>query len=1359
MTIEAKYNKKTLHQHILDRPDSYIGSVSKITETVDIYDEKTQKIIEKNITYSPGLIKIFDEVLVNAIDHSVRDKSMNYLMVNVDDKSISVLNNGEGIPIVKHKEYGIYVPELIFGNLLTSSNYDDNEKRTIGGRNGLGSKATNIYSLKFIVETVRDGVYYKQTFSENMTKKTEPIIKNVKNEDFTKIHFYPDLKRFGGLTTITEDIQAIIHKKTLDVIVNINRKIKIVFNKKAVKVKSVADYFNLYLQPEAKKVLEEWNYKYEGVDFHWVVGCAYSKIGYRAKSFVNGVNTVNGGKHVDAMVKNITTIITDKLKTKTNNISPNVIKERLFVLVKATVVNPSFSSQSKDVLTTPVKSFGSPIPVFSKGFIKNLLNLEILNDIKDYIEFKEKKDVEKAMNKPVKNIKHIKLIDADYAGTKKSNLCSLILTEGDSAKSFVVSGLSQADRKYYGVFPLKGKCISATTNVLLWDGNIKLANQLIVGDEIIGDDGTKRTILNLSKGVGYMYKVCQTNGNPYEVNEDHILTVCFPSHKKIKRIGNNWKTVYWCKDERKIKYTTFNSYYASQDFLNNIDDNNVIDIPIKEFISLENNHKFKGVRGKCINWKENKLSIDPFALGNLVGNGSLNRIPVNYIVNTFDIRIDVLFGITYIAGKFIHDNEIELVCNNHVFKDLEYLVNSLGFCIKSVDYGSYKVVSILLTRKTKGSLDIQLTNKKEYIGLEVDGNGRFLINDFTATHNCINVRDATNKQITGNEELKNIINILGLKIGTKYDENMTGLRYGSLVVLTDSDYDGYHIKGLIINIFHYFWPELLKMNFLKYIKTPIIKARKNNDVKSFYNEFEFKNFINNTTGTWKTKYYKGLGTSTKEEAIDIFSNKEKNTVQYIHDKNTTNNIELAFNKKYADARKVWINEYDKNSVILGKENKVSLTDFINKELIHFSVYDNIRSIPSICDGLKPSQRKVLYTCLNRPGNNDIKVAQLGAMVAEKTAYHHGEQSLFNTIINMAQEFVGSNNIPLLVPEGQFGTRLQNGADAAAPRYIFSRLAKSALDIFDKDDFDIIPYEYDDERQIEPTYYVPLIPMVLVNGAIGIGTGFSTTVYPYNPKEIIRNMMLILNKKTPYNLLPWFKGYKGRVDDQYIYGVYEKKTNSIVIREIPIGWSIDKYYSFLVETIHPMDEIYDVKNNCSDDVIQFDIIYKSNINNMGDDDIVKLFKLNRPYTTTNMYLFDVKGKLKKYTDPNDIIKDFVKIRLDYNLKRKLNILTKIKKDLLIYKNKMRFIQAIINNELIVFKKTKNVIINLLVKDKYDMIDSSYDYLLRMSIYNFTKEDIDLLEKKTNTLSEELKIVSKKTEKNMMIEDLEKIFTTL
>ena len=387
--------------------------------------------------------------------------------------------------------------------------------------------------------------------------------------------------------------------------------------------------------------------------------------------------------------------------------------------------------------------------------------------------------------------------------------------------------------------------------------------------------------------------------------------------------------------------------------------------------------------------------------------------------------------------------------------------------------------------------------------------------------------------------------IMGLQMGKKYitREDLQTLRYGSIMIMTDQDHDGSHIKGLLINFIHFFWPDLIMRHkeFLKEFITPIIKVTKKKDQGTeklpFFTIPEYERWAEdkireNTLRNYTIKYYKGLGTSTSLEAKEYFKAIESHRIRFFYrDAHDDDAIDLAFNKKKADNRKDWLSNYDPKIFVDHNLKDLRLLDFINRELIHFSNADNLRSIPSVIDGFKPGQRKILFACFKRKLKAEIKVAQLSGYVAEHSAYHHGEVSLSQTIVGMAQDFVGSNNLNLLKPIGQFGNRMMGGKEAASPRYIFTNLTSLARLVFHPNDNSVLNYQVEEGQRIEPDYYAPILPMCLINGAEGIGTGWSTSIPCYNPLEIADNIRKRLRNHA-YNfrrMIPWFRGFTGKIE--------------------------------------------------------------------------------------------------------------------------------------------------------------------------------------------------------------------------------------
>jgi DNA topoisomerase-2 len=1118
-TIEEKYQKLTQRQHILLRSGMYVGDVDRSCYNMWVYDDISNQIVKRDINYSPALYKIYDEVLVNCIDHytRLRDSDVEHkvtemkININPEDNTIVIHNNGMGIEIVKHADHNIHVAEMIFSNLLSSSNYNDDDQRIVGGTFGIGIKLTNIYSTEFTIETVDSDrkLKYKQTYSDNLSIINKPKITKSSAKPYTKITFKPDLARFGGMTQLDTDIISLFKKRVYDVSACTDNSVSVWFNGEKLSCKSFDKYVNLYIgiPSEVPRVYEVINDRWEVI----VTSSQDDKLD--SVSFVNGI-CCNYGKHVDNIVTKLSKRLLDMINTKkkgknkVDNIKQVHIKENMMVFIKCLIVNPEFSSQTKETLTTIPSKFGSTCE-FSDKFIENIYKkTDIVSKAISLCNFKQIATISKTDGKKKNTIRGIpKLDDANFSGTKKSNQCTLILTEGDSAKAFAIAGLSIIGRDKYGVFPLKGK--------------------------------------------------------------------------------------------------------------------------------------------------------------------------------------------------------------------------------------------------------------------------------------LLNVRDVTDKRVSENEEITNLKKIIGLQQynGTtkkkKVYSSLDELRYGSILILTDQDVDGSHIKGLLINLFHHYWPSLLKMDgFIKSMATPIVKLSKSSNVLSFYTLTDYENWkMNNSSSGWNAKYYKGLGTSTSKEAKEYFRNFDTSKVQYDYTDNDNNAINLAFNKSLTDQRKEWLINYDKNLILDQSEKNINITDFVNKDLIHFSNYDNQRSIPSICDGLKPSQRKVLYGVLLKNLKTDIKVSQLTGYISEKSSYHHGEMSLQGTIISMAHNFVGSNNIELLVPSGQFGSRLKGGKDSASPRYIFTRMSLITSILYQNSDSVLLNYLNDDGVQIEPAWYLPIMPMILVNGTEGIGTGFSTRVPCYNPEDIVRNIRRLLINKSVKRMTPYYRGFTGKIyykDGKcYSEGIYSRTSDTTVeITELPIGEWTDDYKEFLERLV--IDKGASAKSLKDQCLLNYECHYteysvkfvlKFNIDTLEDmlDDtgvFEKKFKLINSKNTgaTNMHLYNQHGVIQKYASAEEILFEFYDIRLEYYVKRRNHLLEKLNGELDILSEKIRFIEGVVSDEIVIFRKEDEEIVETLEEFEFMKVSDNFDYLINMSLRSLTKRKIEELKNQRSNKQDEYDIINSKTPKDLWTDDLDAFTVT-
>ena len=817
-----------------------------------VYNSELESMEMRQVNFVPGLYKIFDEILVNAADNKQRDKNMDAVKVTVSRETgeISVYNNGRGIPIEIHEKEQIHIPEMIFGHLLTSSNYDDDQEKVTGGRNGYGAKLCNIFSTQFTLETAdsKTKKRYKQTWTANMSKMGKASITQQKSDDFTKITFTPDYKKFR-MQGIDDDFEALVKRRVYD-LAGTSKGVKVWLNGERIKVNNFKKYMEMYTKAIKRERGDEAANDSSDIitdspDVRWEVGFAVSDGTFQQVSFVNSIATTSGGTHVNYIADQVSNKLLEVVKRKKNNkaaaLKISQIRNHIFIFVNCLIVNPAFTSQTKEQLTTKASQFGSKCNL-SDEFMRKIVKTDVIDNILHFAEQKADQILKKSDGSRRSRMDNPKLTDANKAGTKDGYRCTLILTEGDSAKGMAVAGRSVISSDLFGVYPLRGK--------------------------------------------------------------------------------------------------------------------------------------------------------------------------------------------------------------------------------------------------------------------------------------LLNIRDASVDQISKNQEIQNIKNFLGLKHKQSYTD-CKSLRYGHLMIMTDQDHDGSHIKGLLINFLQVQYPSLLKIpGFLMEFITPIVKVYKGDPkhpkaAQTFFTMPEYETWKEDHKGerAWEHKYYKGLGTSTALESQMYFRDLDKHLKEFhTMQDSEVELIELAFSKKKADERKEWLRQFKPGTYRDHSERGISYANFINKELILFSMADNLRSIPSVVDGLKPGQRKVLFTCFKRNLKKDIKVVELAGSISGLTAYQHGDASLQGTIVGLAQTFVGSNNVNCLEPSGNFGSRLQGGSDCASARYIYTRLSPFARKIFNAADEPLLTYNTDDGHTIEPEIYVPVVPLILINGADGIGTGWSSSIPNYNPEDIVENLKLMMEEQ-------------------------------------------------------------------------------------------------------------------------------------------------------------------------------------------------------------------------------------------------------
>ena len=1014
-SISKKYQKKTTREHILLRSAMYVGQMEKTQHKTWAVDD-TGAMGVHTLEFAPAVLKLFGEIVENSFDNIARGGTKRIDVV-VRDGGFQVKNDGDTVPVEKHEEHGIYIPEMVFGHFLTGSNYDDDEVReNIGGLNGYGAKLVNVFSKRFSVlcEDAKAKKAYGKTWFDNMARTGLPSIEKFRRKNsLTTVFAEIDWERFG-CDTMPNDVAMAFKRRVYDLAATTPPQVRVSFNGEVVKVRHFQDYCALFGKHAYVKLSDACE-----------VAVFEAKGEVQPPKFVNGVLCPTG-THVDAvgrpLFKEISEMVQRKMKLE---ISPYKVARHVWLAINCSVPNPAFSSQTKEKLTTPIPKNAWK---WNRSALKRAADI-VMVSVEKMASKEATRKLAAAVGSAKSYISIKKLDDANCAGTKRSQECSLILTEGDSAKALAVAGMSVVGRDTYGAFPLKGK--------------------------------------------------------------------------------------------------------------------------------------------------------------------------------------------------------------------------------------------------------------------------------------LLNVRDCPHKKLMANKEIQNVMKILGLKPGDKTTDN---LRYGRVIIMADQDHDGSHIKGLVINLFATFWPELVEKGYVWVFATPIVKATKGKQVEMFFDLLEFQQWEADHPG-WKTKYYKGLGTSDSREGKEYFRHLDRHLYQIQAEEGWRTHVDLAFNKARANDRKDWLVDVPKH---VGRAANVD--HFINKELIQFSNADNLRSIPSVCDGFKPSQRKVMYAAMKRKAG-EVKVAQFAAYVAEKTAYHHGEASLCATIVNMAAKYVGSTNMQMMVPAGQFGTRLQGGHDAASPRYIFTEMSKDAKFVFRKEDMPVLDQQEEEGHPIEPVTLAPIVPLILVNGSQGIGTGWATNIPPHDPYQLAKIIISHIEMGTDLVCPPptWI-GFEGKVDAHAATtkGVcVRKKPRHFHITELPVGTWTQPFKEWIKE----QNFVSSVRENSTEEKVDMRVITKEDMALHEFEDRARLLK---PYRT-QWVAFDTQGRIKKYENGSAILEDFVRYRLDVYNKRIKHQIEEAKEDMARMTRKLVFLK------LVVVDKMDLRDVHLLEQElEKKHVEAPYDDLFGMQVRQIVGKSIEELE---------------------------------
>lgn len=1214
-----RYQKKDPIEHVLTRPDMYVGSTRarEINEYIGYKENDKYKIMYDTVKFSPAILRIFVEALSNAIDNVERSKKTKTpctkIKISINEKTgeTSIWNDGDIVPVEIDKDEKCYIHSMIFGQLLTGSNYDDEEERIISGRNGIGIKAVNIFSKIFRV-TGCDPVNEKilvQEWNNNMKNTKGPVVKNTKlKKGYTEVMWIPDFNIFD-LDCYTKDITRLYTRYVLDAAML--SKIDVYLNDELLQIHNISDYSLLYHTLTEEKL----HIKTKTSEILLTPAKEYQSI-----SFVNGIYTRFGGQHVDSWTEALFRPIVDKFngkdkktKTKTPKININDVKQFFRIIVVSTVIRPEFNGQNKEKLESPQVE-----AEVKRTHITAICKWSVMDRIEDIIRSKEMVVLKKA-EKVTKKTKIEGYDPANKAGGKDSMKCSLFITEGLSAKTYVVAGIKvgvygRTGRDWNGILPVRGKILNVkdkAPNIIAEnkvicslihalglkhgldytdDNNFKKLHYGKLFSVTDADCFTKDTPLLIKTNQNIDIITCE---NLYKMNNPDSLQIWSQkgwtnikavkkkeSNKKIIQITTSCGLVRCTEDHKMIlengdeilarqlkqgdcllrtrriekpivkntdnisdiqqimhdyqcyKKTTARNIKDMEKvienegyFCNPIDltESNYITeeeafvwgiffaqgtCDIYTFIKDRNTQTVKNTeksRKRWLEWVEKyenrlvQLSIKPiltknekkllseemFLRNSNQKNEELWRTSYSWNISNCDIELlekcyDIMIKIypehnwSIIESKRKdekHQTPYKLILNGG--KKTQDFISKFRKMFYDLDNSSHKKVPTEILNSTKniqqsflngyydGDGFRHLKRTKNAMGFDILGQigaqGMCFILERLGF--CVNIHNRKRDIFTihfSNRyrrlypgKIKDIKHIMYdddvYDIETENHQLNVGI--GGLVV---HNCDGIHIEGLLMNFLHTLYPTLLEReeSFFISLKTPIARVKQpKTDDMLFYDENNFKEWLTQQTKKVDVKYYKGLGTTRSEDVPDTFG---KKLVEFVHDEKSNDNMHKAFNKKHADLRKQWLADYipgEKKFLSLDNMDSVSKMDissFIDGELIKFSHADCTRSIPNGIDGLKESQRKILYAVKKRKlkySGKSLKVAQLGGYTAEHSNYHHGENNLFDTIIGMAHEYPGTNNIPILYRDGQFGC-----LDPETPVLLWNSNIKMAKDI-------------------------------------------------------------------------------------------------------------------------------------------------------------------------------------------------------------------------------------------------------------------------------------------------------------------------
>lgn len=666
--------------------------------------------------------------------------------------------------------------------------------------------------------------------------------------------------------------------------------------------------------------------------------------------------------------------------------------------------------------------------------------------------------------------------------------------------------------------------------------------------------------------------------------------------------------------------------------------------------------------------------------------------------------------------------------------------------------------------------------------------GRDYFGVFALKGKILNCRNASSDTISQNKEIVHLIQALNLKHHVDYtkDEHFQSLSYGRVLIITDADVDGLHITSLLVNLFAVLFPSLLQRPFLYWMLTPIAKISYSSHTLTFWNDIDYQRHMERSSSlssTYTIKYYKGLGTSSDTEVKETFGQK---VVQFVKDAKADQHLHLVFSKHTSQERKQWLETFSSQEYRV-PENEYPISTFLDQDHLRFSLDDCRRNLPHVFDGLKLSQRKILYAVFRKPllpSNKSMKVAQLAGYVAEVSNYHHGEQCLYDTITRMAQDFVGSQNIPLLQKDGQFGSRLHLGKDAANGRYIFTKMHNYTRLLFPQEDDDLLPYTLDDGEKVEPDYYLPILPLFFLNGCkTGIGSGWSCTMPMFQPKEVMEKVWNYIHHQPVSfsSMVPFYCGFRGKIEtlspsrfqcqgivrpiqEEEEGGKRKKKKSSSSrhghghtheIIELPIDMSIDKYKEYL-EIWTEEKKILGFQNYSTPHQPHFCFTPAP-----GFEPTLSSMKLCSDLSLTNMVVLTENHQIQKFDTLDDMFQLYANQRLKLYESRRQSLLQHWKQVMETQEFFCMFFQDVHQRHLLLFDRQETEILNDM-SHRYDSFfqthvslqkENLFKKVLQLPIRTFTKSSLEHHQQKWKQAQQKVHVYQTITPQELWKSDLE------